>query len=64
LVEHLTNYQWNPNTGKILHNEHSHGADAARMMFMAMHHGMVRDYMTNKKKEVRRDYYDDLDFIA
>ena len=64
LVEHLTNYQWNPNTGKILHNEHSHGADATRMMFMAMHHGMVRDYMTNKKKEVRQDYYDDLDFIA
>ena len=49
LIENLTNYQWNPSTGKILHNEYSHGADAVRMLFMANHHNMVNEYLINKK---------------
>lgn len=49
LIDHLTNYQWNPTTGKILHNEHSHGADATRMLFMADHHRMIKQYLNIKK---------------
>ena len=63
LVDHLKNYQWNPVTGKILHNEHSHGADAIRMMFMAMHHGMVQDYLTKTNKKPMLEFYEDLDMI-
>lgn len=60
LLDHLTNYQWNPTTGKILHNEHSHGADAIRMMFMAMHNKMVYEYLgvkRNRTPEFIRDDY-------
>jgi len=64
LVEHLTNYQWNPNTGKILHNEHSHGADAARMMFMALHHNMVDEYLLRKKTRVNHTHYEDDYFVC
>ena len=49
LVEHLINYQWNPVTGRILHNEHSHAADAVRMMFMAQFGNMIKDYLTPRK---------------
>lgn len=59
LLEHLTNYQWNPATGKILHNEHSHGADAVRMLFMATHHNMISQYLINKNKDKRKVYVDD-----
>jgi hypothetical protein len=64
LLECLKNYQWNPVTGRILHNEYSHGADAIRMMFMALHHGMIHDYLTNSKKKPRIEYYEDMDFIV
>jgi hypothetical protein len=60
LLEHLTNYQWNPNTGRILHNEHSHGADAVRMLFMAMHHRMVSEYLIKKDSSRTPEFvYDD-----
>lgn len=60
LLDHLTNYQWNPNTGKILHNEHSHGADAIRMMFMAMHEKMINEYLLTPKSQLdRREYIPD-----
>ena len=60
LLDHLTNYQWNPNTGKILHNEHSHGADAIRMMFMAMHERMISEYLLTPKSQLdRREYVAD-----
>lgn len=52
LVDHLTNYQWNPSTGKILHNEHSHGADALRMLGMAIHLRLIRNYLEEKKDRV------------
>tara|TARA_E500000318_G_scaffold103540_1_gene108711 strand:+ start:184 stop:1557 length:1374 start_codon:yes stop_codon:yes gene_type:complete len=58
LVDHLTNYQWNPATGKILHNEHSHGADAVRMLFMALHHNMVSEYLLKKKSTIN-EYIED-----
>jgi hypothetical protein len=64
LLECLKNYQWNPVTGRILHNEYSHGADAIRMMFMALHHGMIHDYLTNAKKRPRIEYCEDMDFIV
>lgn len=64
LLECLKNYQWNPNTGKILHNEYSHGADAARMMFMAMHNGMVQEYLIKSNRPPRQEYCEDLDFIV
>jgi len=59
LIEHLTNYQWNPNTGKILHNEHSHGADAVRMMFMAIHHNMINEYLIKTNTDTRYEVEDD-----
>ena len=60
LLDHLTNYQWNPNTGRILHNEHSHGADAVRMMFMAMHEKMTSEYLLRPKSQLdRREYMTD-----
>ena len=59
-IDHITNYQWNPNTGKILHNEHSHGADAMRYMFMALYHGMTSEYLlTPINKLDRREYMSD-----
>ncbi len=50
LLESLTNYQWSASTGRILHNEYSHGADAVRMLFMAKHHNMINEYLIKKKK--------------
>ena len=64
LVEHLTNYQWNASTGKILHNEHSHGADAARMMFMALHHNMIDEYLLRNKKRINHTHYEDDYFVC
>ena len=63
LVDILKNYQWNPNTGRILHNEYSHGADAVRMMFMAMHHKMVKEYLNTKPKRILEYYDDTMDMI-
>ena len=63
LVDILKNYQWNPATGKILHNEYSHGSDAVRMMFMANHLNMIQKYL-NTKPKTKLEYYDDtLDMI-
>lgn len=59
LIDHLKNYQWNPTTGKILHNEHSHAADAVRMMFMAYHHGMIKEYLIKSDKPVMQYVTDD-----
>lgn len=60
LLDHLTNYQWNPNTGRILHNEHSHGADAVRMMFMAIHDKMTSEYLLKTRSQLdRREYIAD-----
>jgi len=60
LLEHLTNYQWNPTTGRILHNEHSHGADAVRMMFMAIHQNMISEYLLRTKAQIdHRSYVED-----
>ena len=59
LLEHLSNYQWSASTGKILHNEHSHGADAVRMLFMASHNNMVAEYLINVKKDTREYILDD-----
>ena len=59
LIEHLINYQWNPTTGKILHNEHSHGADAVRMLFMAKHHSMISEYLCTDKPKYRPTEVDD-----
>lgn len=59
LIEHLTNYQWNPTTGKVLHNEHSHGADAVRMLFMAKHHSMISEYLCTDKPKYRPTEIDD-----
>lgn len=63
LLEHLTNYQWNPTTGRILHNEHSHGADAVRMMFMAMHHNMISEYLLTPKSQLDRRQYIEDDYL-
>jgi len=46
---HLENYREGP-SGKPVHDEHSHGADAARTMFMAHHHGLIQHYLTGGKK--------------
>tara|TARA_R110002012_G_scaffold321487_2_gene549523 strand:- start:2354 stop:3739 length:1386 start_codon:yes stop_codon:yes gene_type:complete len=59
LVEHLINYQWNATTGKILHNEHSHGADAVRMLFMAKHHNMISEYLCKDKPQHVMNEVDD-----
>ncbi len=61
LIEILKNYQWNPTTGKILHNEYSHGADAVRMMFMAKYHNMIQEYLISPKKNKRIDHFEDVE---
>jgi len=62
LIQSLINYQWNPNTGRILHNEYSHGADAVRMMFMAKHGNMINEYLIPNKSNNKVMYVED-DYI-
>ena len=59
LIDILKNYQWNPVSGKVLHNEYSHGADAIRMLFMAQYNGMIRPYLTRKKITHQVTHYED-----
>lgn len=58
-IDHMINYQWNATTGKILHNEHSHGADALRMLGMAIHNRMVTPYLKLKNMRPRTPQYVD-----
>ena len=63
LLEHLVNYQWNASSGKILHNEHSHGADAVRMLGMAMHNRMIDPYLKTKQQRKTPQFVDGSEFI-
>lgn len=49
LLVHLENYREGP-SGKPVHDEHSHGADAIRTMFMAKHHNLIEHYLRGGKK--------------
>ena len=56
LLEHLINYQWSASTGRILHNEHSHGADAVRMLFMAIQQNIFQEYLIKTTTKVEPKY--------
>jgi len=58
LIECLINYQWNPVTGRVLHNEYSHGADAVRMMGMCIHNRMIDQYLNIDRTNVTPQYLD------
>ncbi len=45
LMEHLDSYR-ESNSGKPVHDAHSHGADAFRTMVMAMHLNLVNPYLS------------------
>ena len=63
LIDCLTNYQWNSTTGRILHNEYSHGSDAVRMLFMAKHHNMVTEYLIKPASERDNRKYNEDNWI-
>ena len=64
LIDHLINYQWNPSTGRILHNEHSHGADALRMMAMAIHNNMVNSYLIQSTQKATPEFVDGSSYLV